>query len=322
MALTTTALIALGAITLLSTTWSIISFLYIYIRPSSLPRYLETKDSSPPWAVITGASDGIGKAFAYELASKGCSVLLHGRNPSKLDKIKTDLQKKYPSQQFRTLIADVSLPPVEVLSTTEEQLSNINVKILINNVGATMPYGHEFDTLENYTLSELQANVTANATFPLLFTRSLMPNLIANQPSLILNIGSIADISMPLFPAYSPAKAFLMTSSAELALEQIYRGRDVEVLGLRVLQVTQTGTIVLPKSVMVPDPRTWVRSALKRVGCGRASVLPYLPHALQAITLESLPRFMEAGAKIAGVKAQLELDPTGSKRALQGKKVL
>lgn len=313
MGFTANALIALGVISLLSTAWSTISFLYMYMRPSRLPRYLKTKDASPPWAVITGASDGIGKAFVYELASRGCSVVLHGRNPAKLDKLLSDLQARFPRQEFRTMIADASLPPAEVLASAESALSDIRVKILINNVGATMPRGHEFDTLESFTLAELQANVTTNATFPLLFTRALMPNLIANQPSLILNIGSLADIGLPLFPAYSPSKAFLMTSSAELALEQVYAGRDIEVLGLRVVQVTQTGTIVVPTSFMVPDPQTWVRSALNRVGCGRKSVMPYLPHALQASIFEGLPSFMEAGFKIDGVKAQLELDPTGAK---------
>ncbi|OAQ63616.1 short chain dehydrogenase protein [Pochonia chlamydosporia 170] len=316
------ALIALGTITIISTAWSLISFLYIYIRPSRLPRYLKTANNATPWAVVTGASNGIGKAFAYDLASRGCNIVLHGRNAAKLDKIASDLQRLHPGREFRTLLADASLSPSQTLATVEETLSDINVKILVNNVGATMPFGHEFDTLEAFTLSELEANVSTNATFPLLFTRALMPNLIANQPSLILNIGSIADIAMPLFPAYGPSKAFLMCSTAELALEQVYKGRDIEVLGLRVMQVTETGTIKVPTSYFVPDPKTWVRSALDRVGCGRRVIVPYLPHALQTAMLECVPAFMEASVKIAGVKKNLELDPTGSRGVMQKDKEL
>ena len=300
-----------GTAAALSQAYKLTSFLYNFVRPSSLPRYLETSDGSEPWAFITGASDGVGKAFAADLASRGFNIVLHGRNPTKLDAVKSDLLERYPTRKFRIVIADASRLASIDFTAIAKSVSDITIKILINNAGSTMGSGHEFDTIEEYSTSELEANVAINATFPLLMTRALMPNLIAHQPALIINIGSIAALGMPLFPAYAPSKAFLMTMNYELGLEQFYTGRDIEVLGLGIGSVTNTGTICLPESVMVPDGPTWVRSALARVGCGKSQLMPYLPHAIQAYMLTCVPDVLAPRFKAFAIMDMMKQRPTG-----------
>lgn len=310
---------AVGAFALLSTAYSFSSALWTYLRPSSLPRYLKTKDGSAPWAFITGASDGIGKAFSEDLASRGFNIILHGRNPDKLAGVKAQLQSKYPHREVRLVVADAKDLSEQNLQQMVQQVADITIKILINNVGSTMERGHEFDTIENYTAREIEENIAINGTFPILLTGALMPKLAASEPSLIINIGTIADIGMPLFPAYGPAKASLMASTAELIMEQYYMKRDIEVIMMRVGQVANTGTIVAPPSFLAPDAPTWVKSALARVGCGKIHLFPYAPHAIQAAILQGLPEFMARKAKVQGVLEQIALDVTGAQAAKAAK---
>ncbi|KAF4980545.1 hypothetical protein FZEAL_3480 [Fusarium zealandicum] len=306
-----TSLIALGAVAALSITQQLASFAWLFIRTSSFSRYTTTANGSPPWAFITGASSGIGAAFAFELASRGFNIVIHGRNQQKLKSVKKAVQARYPGCEVRVVIADAADPSKVDFPGIAASVADIQIKVLINNVGATMPLGHYFDTLENYSAQELLDNVGANATFPLLLTGALLPNLIKDQPGLILNVGSFSDNGMPLFPSYGPAKAFVRNSCVELGMEMAFKERDIEVLGLTVVQVTDTGVIFVPSSYSVPSGPTWVKSALARVGCGRPHVVPYLPHALQVAVLENLPDWISKQAKLAVSASMLVGDPTG-----------
>src|SRR4051812_26033277 len=90
-------------------------FIHIYTRPSSIQRYLYPHPitNHPPWALITGSSDGIGKAYAQALASKGFNIILHGRNPVKLETLRQSMQESYPSLDFRVLVLDASKDGVD-----------------------------------------------------------------------------------------------------------------------------------------------------------------------------------------------------------------
>jgi 17beta-estradiol 17-dehydrogenase / very-long-chain 3-oxoacyl-CoA reductase len=302
----------IGVLTALWAAGKLSSFIWLFLRPSSFSRYTTTtRDGSLPWAFITGASSGIGKAFAFELASRGFNIAVHGRSKVKLDATKEALQAKFPTCQVRIVIADASDPSKLDFPDIAASVSDIQIKILINNAGASMTLGHEFDTIDSYSSEELLANINVNASFPMLLTNALMPNLLRNQPALILNVGSLSDVGMPLFPSYGPSKAFLMTSCVELGLEMAFKKREIEVLGLRIVMVTDTGVIFVPVSYSVPTASTWVRSALARVGCGRPHVVPYFPHAVQVALLEMLPEWLAKKAKITAAASMLVGDPTG-----------
>ncbi|KAL8343114.1 hypothetical protein RB598_004457 [Gaeumannomyces tritici] len=119
---------AIGLLTALYWVCRVASFGLAYARPSRLSRYLHhggggpVSDSGsgggggqqqrrPPWALVTGASDGIGKHLAAELADFGFNVVLHGRNPEKLAKVEEALADRFPSRKFRVIVADVSRVP-------------------------------------------------------------------------------------------------------------------------------------------------------------------------------------------------------------------
>ncbi|CAJ2504082.1 Uu.00g114760.m01.CDS01 [Anthostomella pinea] len=97
---------------------------------------------------------------------------------------------------------------------------------------------------------------------------------------------------LPSFPTFSPSKAFLMSSSMELAREMKVTGRGIEVIGLRAGGVAGTGMNRGKEGFFRPGVDKFVEAALARVGCGRMVVIPYWPHAVMAWWRTLLPEFV------------------------------
>ena len=131
------------------------------------------KTKKPSWAVITGASDGIGKEFAYQLSAKGFSVLLVSRTQGKLDALKTDIEKRTGGKaQAETLAIDFSRPTetdyVHLTNAMEGKL----VGVLVNNVGLSHEMPVRFEDCE---VGELEDIVKINCLATLRVTSCVLP---------------------------------------------------------------------------------------------------------------------------------------------------
>ncbi|KAL6351592.1 hypothetical protein AAG906_040946 [Vitis piasezkii] len=98
----------------------------MFLRP---PKNLKEYGS---WALVTGSTDGIGKAMAFELASKGLSLVLVGRNPSKLKAVSNEIRERHGEQ--------VEVKSIEIAAFIKEGIEGTDVGVLINNVGLAYPY--------------------------------------------------------------------------------------------------------------------------------------------------------------------------------------
>lgn len=80
-----------------------------WLYSSGLPKFFH-RDShgNSPWTLVTGASDGIGRALSAELGARGFNVVLHGRSEAKLSNVRKDLETAYPQREFRHITADAS----------------------------------------------------------------------------------------------------------------------------------------------------------------------------------------------------------------------
>jgi 17beta-estradiol 17-dehydrogenase / very-long-chain 3-oxoacyl-CoA reductase len=303
---------AVGFIASLVFLFKIIQLVLIYTRPSGLKRYAHPSPSGEePWALVTGASDGIGNGFSHELAANGFNVVLHGRNHEKLSRVTSELEAAFPQRSFKVLVADGSIVastgqlqasrndcapgivPVD-FTAIEQQLRDTHLTVLVNNAGGE-PMDPALVPVNASSELRITANISLNAMFPLHLTRALLPNLMQHQPSLVINIGTMADQGFPLTTAYSASKAFLMVASRALRLEMELEGLAVEILGIRIGQVTGTGGRKEPPSLFVPNSRTMARAALARAAYGNGVVVGYWPHALQQLGLglfEILPRWV------------------------------
>ncbi|MCJ1318006.1 hypothetical protein MMC15_003333 [Xylographa vitiligo] len=275
------------------------SAIYSFLRPSSLPKFQHgPKDS---WALITGASDGIGYGFAEELSAHGFNVILHGRNKLKLEKCAAKLAQDFPSRKFRSFVADASAGS----SPSEESLkliSDIQLTIVINNVGGTHPLSAPFKSLEEHTPEEIEKVINLNAGFTTQITKTLLPVLIRNGPSLILNIGSLSYLGGPWNSVYAGTKGYLLSHSTALQTELWADGKDVTVHAVLV-GVVSTNRNKAETSLFIPSARVEAQVTLNKVGCGSVLITPYFPHAIQKFFLTSAPQTIVRTVMVRTIKA-------------------
>ncbi|NMP31160.1 SDR family NAD(P)-dependent oxidoreductase [Thalassotalea sp. M1531] len=133
--------------------------------------------------LLTGATDGIGLATAYELAKQGHTLLLHGRNEQKLLKVMNDIKANY-NAQVESYLADLSkLSEVRSMATAiSKQHSKLDV--LINNAGI-------FATANPITATGLDIRFVVNTLAPYVLTTSLLP--IMDTSSRVVNLSSAAQ---------------------------------------------------------------------------------------------------------------------------------
>jgi len=280
----------LGVATASYLVFKFLRFVRLYTRASSLKRYLY---GDTPWALVTGASDGIGRGFAQELAQNGFNVIIHGRNPTKLEDVKRQLTADYPNARFRIAVADASSVTNKQIEELVASFSDIDITVLINNVGA----GVKVQTLEESSAEEVDSAINVNARFPAQITRAMLPKLTGSPgPKLIMNIGSLADLGAPYVVVYDGCKAFNVSMSSCLSAELRVEGKtDIEVIAIPVGKVVETTHMKEPATFFNPTARAMARAALQRVGCGRAVVVGYFGHAVQKALIDVTPvSFFEA----------------------------
>jgi 17beta-estradiol 17-dehydrogenase / very-long-chain 3-oxoacyl-CoA reductase len=291
----------IGALSLLTIIYKLSHFLYPYLRSGSLERY---NKNNAAWALVTGSSDGIGQAIAHELCSKGFNIILHGRNPTKLSKVQSDLAASFPKTQFRTFIADAGAS-TEITTIAIRGLvvsiKDLNLTVLVNNVGGTANMGVDFTTFAEHTTKEIDDLISINMLFTTHLTHALLPLLTRNQPALIINTGSSSHSGMPYLPVYSATKAYLSAWGNALSIEMESEGVEVEVLTV-LSGNTQSGQDTRAASLFRPTSMTFARAALKKVGVGRAVVVGYFWHGFQAEALGLMPEWAQRVGLIMGLR--------------------
>jgi short-subunit dehydrogenase len=170
------------------------------------------------YALITGASRGIGRELARIMASKGYSLLLSARDTSALQQLSQELHAEY-SIQADYLACDLGkAEDVEKLITHIRQ-HNLQIKFLINNAGAGV-YGEFLSTewSQHHQIMMLNMCTVTRLCY------ELMPDLIRNQGR-ILNIASTAAfVPGPLLAVYYATKAYVLSLSQALRFELREKG--------------------------------------------------------------------------------------------------
>ncbi|KZT08503.1 3-ketoacyl-CoA reductase [Laetiporus sulphureus 93-53] len=241
------------------------------------------------WAVVTGASEGIGREFALQLAKKGFNVFVSARNAGALAALVAEIEQAGSGDRkvkAKSVIMDFSqLSDQAQWTRFENEVKGLDVGVLVNNVGRSHKapiYFAEADTEE----IEGILNININATMRV--TRMVLPGMVERKRGLILNMGSFSGtgIPSPMLATYAASKAFLSTFTASLAAEVKNQGIDVQCLNTYFV-VSNMSKIRKP-NMTTPLPKDYVRSALQKIGLacgalwtGRPNVsTPYWSHAL------------------------------------------
>ena len=120
-----------GALYCASQFYRFSKFIWTYcLRPSSIGKYLH---GPKPYALITGASDGIGKALAKELYDKGFNIVIHGRNEEKTKKVADELRTG-GTRDVKYFLSSVDEPNIDFAKLVEP-FKDLNITFVVNNVG-------------------------------------------------------------------------------------------------------------------------------------------------------------------------------------------
>jgi 17beta-estradiol 17-dehydrogenase / very-long-chain 3-oxoacyl-CoA reductase len=271
-----------------------------YLYPSKLSKY----HHSNAWALVTGASDGIGKALCNELALHGFNIILHGRNESKLSRVHTELSVNYPKRSFRAVTCDATSFTASDIARVADLASDIPLAVLVNNVGGTAPLSSNFKHFEDTTPAEMESLFRLNVLFPLQLTRALLPVLERqSRPTLVLTYGSQSHVGQPFVAAYSGCKAALHAWSRALAAELHESHSSIDVLEV-VVGGTYTQQLKkdpnMAPGLFMPTAEVMAQAILARVGQGHRSVVPYFWHKVQTGVLGVLPMGVADGI-VAGI---------------------
>ncbi len=173
-----------------------------------------------PWALVTGASRGLGRAFCLELSQLGFNIVMVSRSAEKLQELKQELSDKSPVQ-IRTEALDLALP--DSAEKLFQACADIDVGLLINNAGI-FPKGY-FEKLE---LSELLQTVRLNCLAPLELTHRFTGRFQKRKKSGIIFVSSMQAFgAVPFMSNYSATKAYDMELAEGLRIELSPLGIDV-----------------------------------------------------------------------------------------------
>lgn len=164
------------------------------------------------FALITGASRGLGKEIALELAKRNYNLLLVSLKNEDLGKICNELNSKFDVEAFK-FEGDLTKP--NTVYNIARWAENFKVSVLINNAGIGGTTTFEGASPE-YIDNIIQINIRATT----LLTRLMLPRLMTCEKSYILNVGSLASFSpIPYKTIYPASKAYINYFSRSLAAE-------------------------------------------------------------------------------------------------------
>lgn len=267
-----TALFILGSLSLLKCSLSILKWVYVtFLRPAkNLKKY-------GSWALVTGPTDGIGKAFAFQLARKGLNLVLVGRSPTKLKDVSDSILAKYPKTQINTVVVDFSGDLDEGVTRIREAIEELDVGVLINNVGVSYPYARFFHEVDQELLRNL---IKVNVEGTTKVTQAVLPGMLQRKKGAIVNIGSGAAIvipSDPLYAVYAATKAYIDQFSRSLYVE--YKKSGIDVQCQVPLYVATKMASIRRSSLFVPSSDGYAKAALQWIGY-EPRCTPYWPHTL------------------------------------------
>ncbi|XP_054720048.1 very-long-chain 3-oxoacyl-CoA reductase-B-like [Uloborus diversus] len=245
------------------------------------------------WAVVTGATDGIGKAYAHALAAKRFDIVLVSRTPEKLEAVADEIEKKHG---VKTKIVAVDFTgELNIYNTIRQEIEDLDIGVLVNNVGMSYAYAEYITKVPNgekFVDNLIKANIISCTRMSLL----VLPQMEKKGKGVIINISSLSALSpVPLLSVYSACKVFVNFFSK--ATQEEYKAKGI------IVQSVLPGFVSTKMSKMRPSfttctPEAFVRWALKTVGV-ESQTYGYPVHKLQGLIQELLTNYLPENLNLA-----------------------
>ncbi|HZU66538.1 MAG TPA: SDR family oxidoreductase [Ktedonobacteraceae bacterium] len=261
-------------------------------------------------ALITGASSGIGTAFARILAAKGMHVILVARSEDKLRELANEIMGQF-GVRAEVIAIDLGREGAAQDVYEEVQRRGLNVDLLINNAGfATHGRFETLDATRDH--DEIMLNVIALVDL----THVFVPSMVSLREGAIINVASTAAFQpLPYMAVYGATKAFVVSFSVALAQE--YRRRGIRVIVLCPgATATNFFNVVGTEDAAVGRKRTpqqVVTTALRALERGRSIAVDGRMNALLAALARLVP--MSFSARMAALTMRPGRSGTRNKRS-------
>ncbi len=155
-----------------------------------------------PLALVTGASSGIGKAFAERLAADGYDLIVVGRRTARLDEVAASL----PNVTVQVVVADLST--TEGIDAVAELCASQPITMLVNNAGVA-----HYMPMADLPAEKARELVTTKVLAPTMLTRAALPGMIARGTGTIVNVAGMLAFSGPAPAAAPPGQRAIYTGT-------------------------------------------------------------------------------------------------------------
>ncbi len=244
---------------------------------------------TPKSALITGASNGIGKALAEEFAAAGHTVIVSARSEAKLQALASQWRQQY-GVAVHVLPSDLSQPGAALALAREVKALGLEIDFLVNNAGVGL-----FGEFEHNDGEAEVAMMRLNMESLVLLTREFLPVLKARQGR-IMNVASTAAFQPgPYMAVYYATKAFVLSFSEAIAEELSGSGVKVTALcpgptasGFQDLASMQDSSLV--KGKRLPTSEAVAKAGFRAMQRGQRVYIPGVMNRLMAWSVRFTPR--------------------------------
>ena len=247
-------------------------------------------------ALITGASSGIGEAFAEAFAQHGLDLILVARTREKLDATAARLAKAYDGRRIEVIAADLSLPQPGAALARKVAALGMSVDVLVNNAGFGLAAAfHENDAARQQQMITLNVNAVVD------LAQTFIPAMLKRGAGAVINIASLAGFQpTPYMTVYGATKAFVLSFSEGLWAE--YRGKGIAVIAVcpgpvdtAFFEATGNAKLrqAVPPGTMLSSQQV-VAASLKALAQGRSFVVPGAVMKIASLLPRLMPRAIVA----------------------------
>lgn len=240
------------------------------------------------WAVVTGASSGIGAAYARALAAAGFALVLTARREDRLAALAEEVRAAHGTE---SLLVPLDLTQPGAAAELAEAIGDRDVGVLVNNAG----FGHSGRYLD-VDRAYYEQMVQLNCAVPVSLTHLLLPRMLARGRGALLFVASVAGYQpTPWFAVYGATKSFDLMLGEALWSELVGTGVDALAVspGETATEFSSQAHFARPPAGMSAE--TVVRGSLRRLGRG-PSYVPGFTNKLSAFLHRLLPRSCVAHA--------------------------
>ncbi|KAK4471028.1 hypothetical protein MN116_000012 [Schistosoma mekongi] len=239
------------------------------------------------WAIVTGASSGIGEAYAEELAKEGLNILLISNDESQLRLVSERISTDY-HVETRIVVADFTQNNVyDVIKPAIQQLSTI--ACLVNNVGMGLPIGAFVGGTQSPNERSIHDIIHCNILSTVMMTHIVLPKMLLQKEANpgIINIASYSSLRVtPYLSLYSSTKAFIIQFIKCISTEVYTKELIIQTLTPLIVYTSMTSNEKL--SFFVPTAKVYAKCALDMFGVEQQTT-GYIRHEFKAFLYDLIP---------------------------------